>query len=144
MGCFLIHMHHGRNDSFFGLVLLKEAECFLKKLPDFGQLLALEELRRSGEQDFHHPNAVLPGAASSGADLALCLSPVTLGWFNQVKVVLAAGEVNIGVAGVFFFSALVMGFDVGDLRPLVLGEAHDGVLWLAQGRPSFLAIQSYW
>lgn len=56
---------------------------------------------------------------------------------------LAAGEVNIGITGVSFFSAFVMGFDVGDLWPLVLGKAHDGVLWLAQWRPSFLAIQSY-
>ena len=39
--------------------------------------------------------------------------------------------------------AVFMGFDVGDLWPLVLGKAHDGVLWLAQWRPSFLAIQSY-
>ena len=82
MGCFLIHMHHGRNYCFSGLVLLKEAECFLKKLPDFGQLLALKELRRSGEQDFHHPNTVLPGAASSDTDLALSLSPVPLGRLN--------------------------------------------------------------
>ena len=50
----------------------------------------------------------------------------------------------IWVTGVLLFSALVMGLDVGDLRSLVLGEAHDGVLWLAQWRPSFLAIQSYW
>ena len=144
MGRLFVHMHHGGDDCFSGLVLHKEAECFLKILPDFGQLLALEELRRSGEQDFHHPNAVFSGAASSGADLALSLSPVTLGRLDQVEVVLAAGKVDVGVAGVFFFSAFVMGLDVGDLRPLVLGEAHDGVLWLAQWRPSFLAIQSYW
>ena len=143
MGCFLIHMHHGGNDSFSGLVLYKEVERFLKILPDFGQLLALEELRRGGEQDFHHPNAVFSGAAPSGADLELSLSPVPLGRLNQVEVLLAAGEVNIGITGVSFFSAFVMGFDVGDLRPLVLGEAHDGVLWLAQWRLSFLAIQSY-
>lgn len=143
MGCFLIHMHHGGDDSFSGLVLHKEAECFLKILPDFGQLLALEELRCSGEQHLYHPDTVLSGAASSGADLALSLSPVTLGWFDQVEVMLAAGEVNIGITGVSFFSAFVMGFDVGDLWPLVLGKAHDGVLWLAQWRPSFLAIQSY-
>ena len=162
MGCFLIHMHHGGDDSFSGLVLLKEAECFLKELPDFGQLLALEELWRGGEQDLYKqllaleelwrggeqdlykPNAVFSGAAFSGADLALSLSPVMLGWFDQVEVMLAAGEVNIRVTGVLFFSAFVMGLDVGDLWPLVLGEAHDSVLWLAQWRPSFLAIQSCW
>ena len=144
MGCFLIHMHHGRNDSFSGLVLLKEAECFLKILPDFVQLLALEELRRGGEQHLYHPDAVLSGAAAGGADLPLGLGPVMLGRLNQVEVVLAAGKVNIRVAGVLFFSAFVMGLDVGNLRPLVLGKTHDGVLRLAQWRPSFLAIQSCW
>ena len=59
-----------------------------------------------------------------------------------MEVVLAAGKVNIRIAGVAFFPALIMGFDVGDLRPFVLGEAHDGVLWLAQWRPSFLAGES--
>ena len=81
--------------------------------------------------------------AAGSTDLSLGLGPVALGRLDQVEVLLAAGEVNIGVAGVLFFSALVMGLDVGDLRPLVLGKAHDGVLWLAQWRPSFLAIQSY-
>ena len=143
MGRLLVHMHHGGDNCFFGLILLQEVERFFKIPPDFGQLLALKELRGGGKQDFHQPDAVLPGAAAGNANLPLSLGPVPLGRLNQVEVVLAAGEVNIGVAGVFFFSALVMGLDVGDLRPLVLGEAHDGVLWLAQGRPSFLAIQSY-
>ena len=132
----LVHMHHGRDDCFFGLILLQEVECFFKVLPDllpdFGQLLALKEFRCGGEQDFHQPNTVLPGAAAGGADLPLGLGPVPLGRLDQVEVVLAAGKVNIGITGVLFFSALVMGLDVGDLRPLVFGEAHDGVLWLAQ------------
>ena len=60
--------------------------------------------------------------------MTLGLCPIPAGWLNQVKIVLAAGEVNIRVAGVLLFGALVMGLDVGYLRPLVLGEAHDGVL----------------
>ena len=144
MGRFLVHMHHGGDNRFSGLILLKEAESFFKVAPDFGQLLALEELRCGGEQDLYKPNAIFSGAASSGADLAFGLRPVTLGRLDQVEVMLAAGEVNIRVAGVLFFSAFVMGLDVGNLRPLVLGKTHDGVLRLAQWRPSFLAIQSCW
>ena len=144
MGRFLVHMHHGGDDRFSGLVLLEEAEHFFKVAPDFGQLLAFEKLRRSGEQNLHHPDAVCSGTASGSLDLILGLCPIPAGWLDQVEVVLAAGAVNIRVAGVLFFSTLVVGFDVGYLRPLVLGEAHDGILWLAQGRPSFLAIQSYW
>ena len=136
MGRFLVHMHHGGDNCFSGLVLLKEAECFFKIAPDFGQLLAFEELRCGGEHYFHHSDAVRPGAAAGNADLPLGLSPVTLGRLDQVEVVLATGAVNIGVAGVLFFSALIMSLDVGYLRPLVLGEAHDGVLCLAQVWPS--------
>ena len=61
MGRFLVHMHHGGDDRFSGLVLLKEAERFFKVAPDFGQLLAIEELRRDGEQNLHHQDAVLAG-----------------------------------------------------------------------------------
>ena len=82
----------------------------------------------SSDLDFHQPDAVLPGTAAGGTNLLFGLSPVTLRRFDQVKVILAAGKVNIRVTGVLLFSALVMGLDVGDLRPLVLGEAHDGVL----------------
>lgn len=49
---------------------------------------------------------------------------------------------RIGVAGVFLFPALVVGLDVGDLWPLVFGKAHNGVLQLAQGQPSFLIVES--
>ena len=136
MGRFLVHMHHGGDDRFSRLILLKEAERFFKVAPDFGQLLAIEELRRGGEQNLHHPDAVRPGAAAGSLDLTLSLCPVTLGRLDQVEVVLAAGAVNIRVAGILFFGALIVGLNVGYLRPLVLGEAHDGVLRLAQGRPS--------
>lgn len=61
MGRFLIHMHHGGDDCFSGLILLKEVEHFFKVAPDFGQLLAIEELRRGGEHGLHHPDAVLAG-----------------------------------------------------------------------------------
>jgi len=61
MGRFLVHMHHGGDDCFSGLILFKEAERFLKILSDFKQLLAFEELRCGGEHHFHHSDAVLAG-----------------------------------------------------------------------------------
>ena len=61
MGRLLVHMHHSGYNCFSGLELLKEAERFFKVAPDFGQLLAIEELRRGGEQNLHHPDAVLAG-----------------------------------------------------------------------------------
>ena len=61
MGRFIVHMHHSGYNCFSGLELLKEAERFFKVAPDFGQLLAIEELRRGGEHGLHHPDAVLAG-----------------------------------------------------------------------------------
>ena len=141
MGRFLVHMHHGGDDRFSGLVLLEEAEHFFKVAPDFGQLLAFEKLRRSGEQNLHHPDAVCSGTASGSLDLILGLCPIPAGWARSGGSCTCCGSGQYQGAGVLFFSTLVVGFDVGYLRPLVLGEAHDGILWLAQGRPSFLAIQ---
>src|SRR5699024_70539 len=113
MGRFLVHMHHGGEYCFFGLLFFEEAQGLGKERFDLGTILSLKEVRCSGEQHLHYPDAVLPGAATSGTDLALGLGPVPLGWLNQMEVVLAAGKVNVGVTGVFFFSALVMGLDVG-------------------------------
>ena len=90
----------------------------------------------SGEHHLYHPDAVLPGAAASSTDLPLGLGSVSARWLNQVEIVFAAGEVNIRVAGVVFFPALVMGLDIRDLGAFALGEAHDGVVRLCQGQPS--------
>ena len=47
----------------------------------------------------------------------------------EVKV--AAGGVNIGIAGVFLLGALVVGLNVTDFRSLVLGKAKNGILPIA-------------
>ena len=117
-------------------MLFQKMQSFGEKCPNLRLVLALEELRRSGEQNLHYPDTILPSAATRGADLPLGLGPVPLGWLNQMEVVLAAGKVNVGITGVFFFPALVMGLDIRDLGAFVLGEAHDGVVRLCQGQPS--------
>lgn len=48
-----------------------------------------------------------------------------------MEIVLAPADIHIGVAGVFLFGALVVGFNVPNLRPLVLGKSENGILWLA-------------
>ncbi len=105
MAVFLVHMHHSGNDCFSGLVLLKEAECFLKILPDFRQLLALKELRRGGEQDFHHPNAVFSGAASSGADLSFGSARYRRGGSIRWKFCLLREKSMSGLLAYFSFCA---------------------------------------
>ena len=47
-----------------------------------------------------------------------------------MEIEVAAGCVNVGIAGVFLFGALVVGFDVTDLRLLVLGNAKNGLLYV--------------
>ena len=109
---------------------------FGEKFPNLRLVLALKEVMGSGEHHLYHPDAVFPGAATRGADLPLGLGLIPAGRFDEMEVVFAAGLVNVRVTGVVFFPALVMGLDIHDLGAFVLGEAHDGVVWLCQGHPS--------
>ena len=51
--------------------------------------------------------------------------------FDQMKIVLAPADVHIGVAGVFLFGSLIVGFNVSNFRSLVLGKAENGILRFA-------------
>ena len=117
------------------MLFFEEVQGLGKERFDLGAIFFLKEIRCSGEQHFHYPDAVLPGAAAGGADLSLGLGAVPAGRFDEMEVVFAAGEVNIWVAGVVLFPAFVMGLDIRDLGAFVLGEAHDGVVRLCQGQP---------
>ena len=130
MGRLLVHMHHGGDNCFFGLILLQEVERFFKIPPDFGQLLALKKFRCGSEQDLHQPDTVFPGAAASGADLSLGFGPVTLRRLNQVEVMLAAGEVYFSFLRSLWASMLAIS------GPLYLAKrimAYCG--WLNGGPP---------
>src|SRR5699024_12156288 len=45
-----------------------------------------------------------------------------------MEVVLASAGIHIGIAGVLFLCALVMGLDIADFRPLVFCKSHNRVL----------------
>ena len=137
MGRFLVHMHHSGYDCFWLLVLLDEVQRLLKVGFDLAFLLSLEKLRRCGHKGFYHTHAVRPRAAARLGNLLFRLGAVLALRRHQMKIQVAAGRVHIRIAGVFLLGALVVGFDVPDLWPLVLGKSENGVLRFHRRSPRF-------
>ena len=137
MGRFLVHMHHGGDDRFRVLMLLDKAQRLLKEGFDFALFLALEELRAGRHQRLYDAHAVRPRAAARLRDLLFRLGAVLALRRHQMEVEVTAGRVHVGIAGVFLLGALVVGLDVPDLRPLVLGKAENGVLRFHRRSPRF-------
>ena len=71
MGRFLVHMHHGRYNCLFGLMLFQKVQSFLEKCPNLSPLLSLEELRAGSKQRLDHTDTVFPGTASGSGNLPL-------------------------------------------------------------------------
>ena len=123
MGIFLVQMHHSGYDGFGGLILLDELQGFTKELFDLGSFLALEKLRCSGNQSFHHTNTIRACAASSFCDLLFGFCTILPFGLDKVEVKVCTGMVNVGIACIFLFGSLVMRFNAADLRSLVLGKS---------------------
>ena len=71
---------------------------------------------------------VVRGEASGFGNLLFRFGAILALRHHQMEVQMAAGGVNIGIAGVLLLSALVMGLNATDLRSLVLGKAKNGIL----------------
>ena len=125
---FLVHMHHGGDDRILRLPPFDKTNGLLKESPYLSLLLALEKLRAGCHQGFHHPNAVLPGAAPGLGDLPLRFGPVLPLRVNKMEIEMAPASIYVGVAGVFLLFALVVSLDLPDLWSLILGKAKNGVL----------------
>ncbi len=80
-------------------------------------------------QRLHNPHAV---AADPGAIVLIYQGlrhlAVAVRRLDDVKIVFAAAQIHVGIAGIFLLHALVMGFNVADFRPLGFGKAQNGVL----------------
>lgn len=85
-------------------------------------LLPFEKLRAGGDEGVHKPGAVLAGAASRRRYPAVNLLSVPPLRLDDVEVVFAFRCVNIGVAGVLFFCALMVCFQRPCGSALVLCE----------------------
>ena len=97
---------------------LNKFESILEIFFDIGALLAFEKLGTCGDKCFDKPNAVLSGLAACGCDLLFGGSSVFALRFDQMKIVFCPRQINVGIARVFFFRALVMRFDVAISGPL--------------------------
>ena len=130
-------MHHGGYNGFGILVFPDKIQRLLKIGLDFALFLALKELRAGSHQRLHHAHAVRPRAAARLCNLLFRLGAVLALRRHQMKIQMTAGRVHVGIAGVFLLGALVVGLDVPDLRPLVLGKAENGVLCFHRRSPRF-------
>ena len=130
MGRFLVHMHHGGYNCFLVLVFPDEIQRLLKIGFDFSFLLTLEELRRCGHKSLHQPHAVRTGAATGVLDLPLCLCTIFALRFEQVEIQVAAALVNVGIAGVVLFCALIVRLNIRNSRSFVLCKAENRKLRL--------------
>lgn len=123
VGRFLVHMYHSGEDVAPAYLLLHEGHS----LGEVGLHLFLaptrEKLWAGGYQRVHEYGAVLPCAAPRRLDPAVDLPPVLLGGLDNVKVVPAPAGVNVGIAGILLFGALVVGFQRPGWPRLVFGEA---------------------
>ena len=124
----LVQMHHSGYNGFGILILLDKLQRFLEKLFDFGSFLPLEELRRSGNESFHHSNAIRACTASCFCNLLFGFSPVFSFGLDKMEIQVCTGRVNVGVTCVFLLGALVVGFNAADLRSLVLRKSQNSVL----------------
>ena len=121
------------------LVLLNKVQRLLKIGFDLALFLTLEELRAGRHQRLHHTHAVRADAAACFYNLLFSLGTILTLWRNQVKIQVTAALVDVWIAGVILFCALIVRLNIGNLRPFVLGKAKDGKLWLTHlVRPPFL------
>lgn len=124
-------------------MFLNEVQRHCKVGFDFSFFLALEEFRAGRHQRLHYAHAVGTGAAACLGNLLFGLRTVFAFREYQMEVKVAAGGVNIGIAGVLLLSALVVGLNVTDLRSLVLGKAKNGILCFHRLSLRFCHMMSY-
>ena len=125
---FLVQMHHSGYNCFGSLILLDELQRFIEELFQLGAFLPLEELWRSGDESFHHTNAVRACAASCFRNLTLGFCSVLSLRLDKVEIEVCTGRINVGIACVFLLGALVVRFNAADLRSLVFRKSQNSVL----------------
>ena len=123
VGRFLVHVYHGGKDIAPAHLLLHERHGLREVGLHLLSVPAREKLRAGGNEGVHKHGAVLPCPAPRRLDPAVDLPPVLLFGPDDVKVVPAPAGVNVRVAGVLLFGALVVGFQRPGWPCLVFGEA---------------------
>ena len=121
--CFFIHVYHSGKDVPPTHLLLHKSYRFGEVGLYFFLASACEELRAGGNQRVHKHSAVLPDTAPRRLDSSVNFLSVLLRRLNNVKIVLAFTDVNIGIAGILLLCALVVGFQCPCRPRLVFGEA---------------------
>jgi hypothetical protein len=108
VGRFLVHVYHSREDITLAYFLFHEGNCFGEKGFNLGFLPTVEKLWACGDEGIDKHGAVLAGLAACLFDTGVYLLPIPLARLDNMKVVLAAGDVNIRIAGVSIFGTLMV------------------------------------
>ena len=111
-------------------MLLDEVQRLLKIGFDFVLFLPLEELRAGRHESLHHAHAVRPRAAARLRNLLFGLRAIFALRRHQMEVEVTATLINVWIAGVILFCALIVRLNVGNLRSFVLGKAENRKLRL--------------
>lgn len=101
---------------------LDKIQCVVEMFHDLRSFLPFEKLRAGNHQSFHHANAVRTCPAACLRDLLFGFGAVAALRRDQMNVSAAPAGVHVGITGVFFFRALVVSFDVPNLRAFIFGE----------------------
>lgn len=127
IGRLFIHMYHSGKDIAFANLLFHKSNRFAKKaltsaffLPSKNSGLAV--IRGSTKH-----GAVLAGFAVCRLDTGVYLLPIPLVRLYDMKIILTAGNINVRVAGVFLFGALMVCFQRSSWPGFVLCKSEDCV-----------------
>ena len=107
---FLIHVYHSGENVSFADFLFHEVTGFGEKGSYLFSVPTLEELRTGGNERVNKHCTVFSSTTSCRLDAGINLLSIFDRWTYDVKIIFTAGNVNIGIAGIFFFGALVMSF----------------------------------
>lgn len=121
-------MHDRRYDIVFTDPLAKELRGPFEVGGYVLPFLPFEELRAGGDERIHKPGTVLAGAASRRCNPAVNLLAVPSIRLDDVEVVFAFFRINVGIAGVLFFCALMVCFQRPGGSALVLCKTKNTVL----------------
>ena len=105
----------------------RKSTAVRKKRLDFLPLFTLKELRAGSDQRVNEADAVFSGPTACRLDPSVRFPLIGFYWLNDMEIVSAALGVYVGIAGVFFFGALMVGFQSAGAA-FLLGKAHDRVL----------------
>lgn len=100
----------------------------MEERPDFLPFFAFKKIGAGGYQSIYEADAVLADFATCRCYPSVRFLLIGHNGLYDVEIVFAFRDVDIGVAGIFFFGALMVCLQSARAA-FLFGEAHDCILW---------------